>query len=63
MPPTYARAGATGVSTTANDSRPQGIPLNGHVLRSTSIADHATATQTGHAGSLRSTGTAAPRRP
>ena len=61
--PTYASAGATGVSTTANASRPHGIPLNGHPLRSTSIADHATATQTGQNGSRRRRGTAAPNRP
>ena len=61
--PKYASDGATGVSTTAKASRPHGIPLNGQPLRSTSMADHATATQTGQAGSRRSRGTAAPRRP
>ncbi len=63
MAPTYASAGATGVSTTAKASRPHGIPLNGQPLRSTSMADHATATQRGQNGSRRRRGTAAPNRP
>jgi hypothetical protein len=61
--PTYASAGATGVSTTAKASRPQGMPLNGHPLRSTSEAVHTAASQTGQAGSRRTRGTASPTPP
>ena len=63
MAPTYASAGAAGVSTTAKASRPHGMPLNGHPLRSTSIAVHARATQSGQTGRRRRSGTADPSRP
>ena len=45
--PTYGSAGASGVSTTANASRPHGIPPSGQPLRTTSAVVHAAANQSG----------------
>jgi hypothetical protein len=61
--PTYGRACATGVSTTAKPSRPNGMPLNGQPLRMTSIVTQAAASQAGQNRSRWRTGEPAPRAP
>ena len=61
--PTYGRVAATGVSTTAKPSRPQGIPLKGQPLRQISTVTHDVATHSGHSGSRETSATALPSRP
>ena len=45
--PAYGSASATGVSTTPNASRPQGMPPSGQPLRHTSIVVQAAANHSG----------------
>ena len=47
LEPIHGSASASGVSTTANARRPQGIPLNGHWPRHTSAATQASAVHSG----------------
>jgi hypothetical protein len=60
--PTYGSACATGVSTTPNARRPNGMPLNGQSLRAASIVTQAAASQAGQNRSRWSSPEAAPSR-
>jgi hypothetical protein len=61
--PTYATAGATGVSIAAKPTRPHGMPLNGQTLRTLSTTVQVAASQTGQAGNRRASGAVSPTRP